>query len=71
MCVAGTDGGSPGFIVLGPDYFFGASVQDLPEDRDKTSWASEALPKAREAFPKWLDAVKATYGEKTHRLFSP
>ena len=57
--------------MLGPDYFFGASIQDLPEDHDKTSWANEALPKAREAFPKWLDAVKATYGEKTHRPFSP
>ena len=58
--------GPPGFIVLGPDCFFGVPIQDLPEDRDKASWANEALVKAREVFPKWLDAVKATYGEKPH-----
>ena len=53
-----------GFIVLGPDYFFGVYIQDLPEDRDKFAWAHEVLPPAVEAFPKWFDAVKATYGER-------
>ena len=57
--------GAPGFIVLGPDYFFGAPVQDSLSDRDKVAWAHEALVKARVVFPKWLDAVKATYGEET------
>ncbi|KAI9566326.1 Alpha/Beta hydrolase protein [Boletus coccyginus] len=56
---------SCGFIVLGPDYFFGVHIQDLPEDLDKFAWAHEMLPKAVEAFPKWFDAVKATYGTET------
>jgi len=50
--------------VLGPDYFFGVHVQDLPEGRDRGAWVSEVLPKAVAAFPKWFDAVKATYGER-------
>jgi hypothetical protein len=56
-----------GFLVLGPDYFLGVSALDLPEGRDKAEWVSELLVKAVEVFPKWLDAVKATYGENTHR----
>ena len=56
--------GNPGFIVLGPDYFFGVPIQDLPANRDKAGWANEALVAAREVFPKWLDTVKATYGER-------
>ena len=59
-----------GFTVVGPDYFFGVSVQDLPEDYDKLAFAYESLAKAVEAFPKWFDAVKAKYGEKTHCSFS-
>ena len=46
--------------MLGPDYLFGVTIQNMPE-------ADEALVKAVEAFPKWFDAVKAKYGEKTHR----
>lgn len=50
--------------MLGPDYFYGVHVQDLPADRDKATWAHEARVKALEVFPKWFDAVKATYGER-------
>jgi dienelactone hydrolase len=53
---------SCGFIVLGPDYFFGVPIQDLPADRDKAAWSVEALEKATKAFPKWFEAVKAKYG---------
>ena len=53
--------------MLGPDYFFGVPVHDSLEDRDKVAWANAARAKALEAFPKWFDAVKATYGERTHR----
>lgn len=51
-----------GFIVLGPDYFFGVPVQNLPPDRDKVAWSLEARAIAMEAFPKWFDQVKATHG---------
>lgn len=60
---AATDAGALGFIVLGPDYFFGVPIQDLPADRDKAAWSVEALEKATKAFPKWFEAVKAKYGE--------
>jgi len=56
---------SCGFIVLGPDYFFGSPVQDLPADRDMVAWIEEARAPANEAFPKWLDAVKEKYGTET------
>ena len=54
--------GVPGFIVLGPDYFFGKPMQDLPAGHDKATWADESLATARQTFPKWLDAVKEVYG---------
>ena len=53
---------TPGFIVLGPDYFFGVPVQNLPPDRDKVAWSLEALAAAVEVFPKWFEQVRATYG---------
>ncbi|KAG8219214.1 dienelactone hydrolase family-domain-containing protein [Butyriboletus roseoflavus] len=56
---------SCGFIVLGPDYFFGSAVQDLPANSDRNAWIEGARAPASEAFPKWLDAVKATYGIET------
>ncbi|KAG9310231.1 dienelactone hydrolase [Chiua virens] len=56
---------SCGFVVLGPDYFFGQYIQDLPEDADKPAWAHKKLETAIEVFPKWLDAVKAKYGAET------
>lgn len=54
--------GASGFTVLGPDYFFGTSILDVPEDHDKFAWIEEARAPANEAFPKWLDAVKEKYG---------
>jgi dienelactone hydrolase len=54
-----------GFIVLGPDYFFGSSIQDVPEDHDKYAWAHGARAAAIKVFPKWLDAVKEKYGTET------
>ncbi|KAG6380557.1 Alpha/Beta hydrolase protein [Boletus reticuloceps] len=54
-----------GFIVLGPDYFFGTYAQDLPADQDRTAWGREALSKALEVFPKWFEVVKAKYGTET------
>ncbi|KAN0087421.1 Dienelactone hydrolase family domain containing protein [Tylopilus felleus] len=51
-----------GFLVLGPDYFFGAPVQNLPPDRDKVAWAQEARVAAIKVFPQWFEKVKATYG---------
>ena len=56
-----------GYIVLGPDYFFGDHIQDhqepdfkLPERRD--AWILQMLKNAQEAMPRWLSAVKETYG---------
>ena len=60
-----------GFIVLGPDYFFGTYIQDLPADHDKLAWAHEARAAANESFPKWLEAVKATYGKRLLRDVPP
>jgi len=56
---------SCGFIVLGPDYFFGTYYQDLPEDSDRMAWINGALAPAMAAFPKWFDTVKAKYGTET------
>jgi hypothetical protein len=53
---------TPGFIVLGPDYFFGVPVQNLQPDRDKIAWSLEARAAAVEVFPKWFERAKATYG---------
>lgn len=55
-------GETSGFLVLGPDYFFGAPVQNLPPDRDKVAWAQEARVAAIKVFPQWFEKVKATYG---------
>lgn len=53
----------PGFLVLGPDYFFGDAVPNHLPNRDREAWISAARAPATEAFPKWLNAVKALYGE--------
>ncbi|KAN0073120.1 hypothetical protein V8E55_012260, partial [Tylopilus felleus] len=53
---------SCGFIVLGPDYFLGAPVQNLPAGSDRAAWIVVARKKALEVFPKWIEAVKETYG---------
>ncbi|KAG1736990.1 Alpha/Beta hydrolase protein [Suillus lakei] len=55
-----------GYVVLGPDYYFGDSVPNHPPGRDLQEWVLEARQPAIDAFPAWLDAVKEKYGtEKT------
>ncbi|KAH7916438.1 Alpha/Beta hydrolase protein [Hygrophoropsis aurantiaca] len=54
---------SYGFIVLGPDYFFGTSVPNQPPGTDLRSWAAEAYVRAVETFPKWLEGVRERYGQ--------
>lgn len=49
--------------MLGPDYFLGAPVQNLPAGSDRAAWIVVARKKALEVFPKWIEAVKETYGE--------
>ena len=52
-----------GFTVLGPDYFFGDLLSDHTEpDFDRNAWIDNAIQRAREATPKWIEAVKETYG---------
>lgn len=51
-----------GFLVLGPDYFFGIPVQNLPPDRDKVAWSLEARTAAIDVFPKWFEQVKSMHG---------
>ncbi|KAF9225101.1 alpha/beta-hydrolase [Gyrodon lividus] len=56
---------SCGFIVLGPDYFFGDAAPNHPPDGDRSVWVQGARAPAIGAFPKWLNAVKAIYGAET------
>lgn len=57
---------SCGYLVLGPDYFFGDAVPNHPPGRDLATWPLTALKPAVDAFPAWLEAAKAKYGtEKT------
>ena len=51
-----------GYLVLGPDYFFGNAVPNHSPGFDRDAWLQEALKPATDAFPAWLDAVKAKYG---------
>jgi hypothetical protein len=46
--------------VLGPDYFFGETIEN---QSDKSAWIAKARPRAAEAVPKWLEALKEKYGE--------
>lgn len=57
--------------MLGPDYFMGTSVQDVPKDYDKFVWAQDARAAANKAFPAWLEAVKAKYGKRSPRKALP
>jgi hypothetical protein len=53
-----------GFTVLGPDYFFGDLLANHTEpDLDRKAWIDKAIQRAREATPKWIEAVKETYGK--------
>ena len=54
-----------GYLVLGPDYFFGDYMHnhtepDFLEQRD--DWFLAKLKAARAAFPAWFSAVKGQYG---------
>ncbi|KAH7909058.1 Alpha/Beta hydrolase protein [Hygrophoropsis aurantiaca] len=51
-----------GFIVVGPDYFFGNGVPNHPPGFDRQVWVEGARQPAIDAFPAWLAAVKARYG---------
>ncbi|KAH7921534.1 alpha/beta-hydrolase [Leucogyrophana mollusca] len=53
---------SCGFLVLGPDYFFGDSVPNNVPDDERNAWIAAARAPAIAAFPKWVEAVKARYG---------
>lgn len=55
---------SCGYIVLGPDYFFGDSVPNHLPDRDRQAWIDNSRQPAIDAFPAWLDAVKGKYGRE-------
>ncbi|KAH7921535.1 alpha/beta-hydrolase [Leucogyrophana mollusca] len=59
-----------GFIVLGPDYFFGNAVPQHPPGFELQLWVTGAMERAVEAFPKWLDAVKARYGTEGTTYFA-
>jgi hypothetical protein len=55
---------SPGFTVLGIDYFFGDPVH-LHQDEegfDRAAWSAKSKQQAKEAFPKWVEGVREIYG---------
>lgn len=62
-----------GYLVLGPDYFFGDAVPNHPPGRDLATWPLTALKPAVDAFPAWLEAAKAKYGAclvpTSHNIF--
>ena len=53
-----------GFIVLGIDYFFGDAIHlhANEEGFDRSGWIAKSMPRAKEAFPKWLKRVREIYG---------
>lgn len=52
-----------GFYVLGIDYFFGDPVYIHTEaDFDRRTWVEKSILQAKEAVPKWIDAVLQLYG---------
>ena len=59
-----------GFTVLGPDYFFGDPVQSHNNEPgfDSRAWASQAMIRATEAVPKWIEAVREKYGQSVDRF---
>ncbi|KAG6908085.1 hypothetical protein DXG01_006220 [Tephrocybe rancida] len=56
--------GHAGYLVLGIDYFFGDGIYlHLDQEGfDREAWIANAREKSREAFPRWLEAVRTTYG---------
>jgi len=55
---------SCGYLVLGPDYFFGDAIPNHEPGRDRQAWIMGSRKPAIDAFPAWLDAVKAKYGSE-------
>lgn len=54
-----------GYIVLGPDYFFGDYMHNHTEPEfleRRDAWFVAKLKAARTAYPAWLSAVKEEYG---------
>jgi len=51
-----------GYLVLGPDYFFGDAIPNHEPGRDRQAWIMGSRKPAIDAFPAWLDAVKVKYG---------
>jgi dienelactone hydrolase len=53
-----------GFIVLGPDYFFGDPIQNHANEEgfDRPAWMAKSKKQADECVPKWLEAVKEKFG---------
>lgn len=48
--------------MLGPDYFFGDSVDNHPADQ-QMAWIASAVQPAQDAFPPWFAAVKEKFGK--------
>ncbi|TEB21715.1 alpha/beta-hydrolase [Coprinellus micaceus] len=55
---------SQGFYVAGLDYFFGDPIQahDGEPGFNQAAWLAKSQRQAEEALPKWLEAVRETYG---------
>jgi hypothetical protein len=53
-----------GYVVLGPDYFFGDPVHlhNGEAGFDRTAWMEKSRKQAIEALPKWTEAVTEEYG---------
>lgn len=51
-----------GYLVLGPDYFFGDAIPNHEPGRDRNAWIMGSRKPAIDAFPAWLNAVKVKYG---------
>jgi hypothetical protein len=55
---------SPGFTVLGIDYFLGDPI-NLHLDEEGfhlATWISKSRQRAKEVFPKWIKEVREIYG---------
>jgi len=51
-----------GFTVLGIDYFLGDPIQNHENDPDRPAWIAKSKKQAAEYTPRWVEAVKETYG---------
>jgi dienelactone hydrolase len=58
---------SHGYTVLGPDYFFGDPIylHNGEVGFEREPWMEKSMKRAKEAVPKWLEAVKELYGTAT------